>query len=469
MSMITYQDFVEQTNIQDAVWNAITNWKSGDIYKTAITADLYDRQQNQTIMEYVQKVYTLSGTPVENQVASNNRIASNFFRRLNTQRCTYSLGNGVTFNKQGVKDKFGARLDTVLIDAGYFALIHGVSFPFTSDRMYYFKATEFVPLFDEDSGAMRAGIRFWQLDKDKPMFAVLYMEDGYTKFSTKDTNNGMIMIEQRKPYIQHIIKSEADGEEVVGESNYSGLPVVPLWGSKLHQSTLVGMKGAIDSYDLIRSGFANDLTDCAQIYWILENYGGMTDDDLIKFRDRLVFNHIAEMDTSMGGKATPYTQEIPYSARTQYLELIKSGIYEDFGALDVHTIAAGATNDHIDAAYQPLDENADDFEAQIIECIQTLGKALGIDEEDAIPQFKRNRISNQLEQVQMLTQEAEWLDEQTILEKLPNVTVDEIDKILKRKDAEDMERMARNPFVNQEQAQEEPDQNEGVDDATNAG
>ena len=117
-----------------------------------------------------------------------------------------------------------------------------------------------------------------------------------------------------------------------------------------------------------------------------------------------------------------------------------------------------------------MDENADDFEAQIIECLQNLGKALGIDEEDAIPQFKRNRISNQLEQVQMLTQEAEWLDEQTILEKLPNVTVDEIEKILKRKDAEDMERMARNPFANQEETQEEePDQNEGVNDATNAG
>lgn len=438
--MITYQDFISETNVPYAVWNAINNWKGGDIYKTAITADLYDRQQNQTIMDYIQKVYTLSGYAVENKVASNNRIASNFFRRLNTQRCTYSLGNGVTFNKDDVKNKFGNRLDTVLIDAGYFSLIHGLSFLFTSNRMYYFKATECLPLFDEYTGAMRAAIRFWQLASDKPLFAVLYEEDGYTKFSTKQTN-GLEIIEPKKKYIQHIVKSEADGEEVIGESNYFSLPIVPLWGSKLHQSTLVGMKGAIDSYDLIRSGFANDLQDCAQIYWILENYGGMTESDIAEFRDKMVYNHIVEMDTSMGGKITPYTQEIPYAARAQYLEMIKSGIYEDFGALDVHTVAAGATNDHIDAAYQPMDENADDFESQIIDALQNLGKALGISEEDAIPQFKRNRISNQREQVEMITQEAAWLDEETILEKLPNITVDEVEKIKQRKSQEDLDRM----------------------------
>ena len=49
--------------------------------------------------------------------------------------------------------------------------------------------------------------------------------------------------------------------EVVGEENYSALPIVPLWGSRLKQSTLVGNRQAIDSYDLVYSGFADDLRD----------------------------------------------------------------------------------------------------------------------------------------------------------------------------------------------------------------
>ena len=199
------------------------------------------------------------------------------------------------------------------------------------------------------------------------------------------------------------------------------------------------MKQAIDSFDLIRSGFANDLTDCSQVYWIVENCGGMTDEDLARFRDRLHLSHIASIPNSdEGAAAKPYTQDIPYAARKQYLDDIRAGIYEDFGGLDVHTIAAGATNDHIDAAYQPLDENADDFEYNVVEFIQQLLSLKGIENDDPI--FKRNRISNQQEQVDMVLSAANYLDDRTILEKLPFITVDEVARILKEKSTEDMER-----------------------------
>ena len=215
-------------------------------------------------------------------------------------------------------------------------------------------------------------------------------------------------------------------EEVIGTENYSALPIIPMWGSKLHQSTLIGMRPSIDSFDLIRSGFANDLTDCSEIYWLIENCGGMDDADLSRFRDKLKIMHIAEVDGDAGAKVTPYTQEIPYNARQAYLDLIRAGIYEDFGGLDVHTIAAGATNDHIDAAYQPMDENADDFEYNVIEFIRQLLALTGIDD---YPLFKRNRISNEMEQTQMVMLAANYLDEETVLKKLPFITVDEIEKI----------------------------------------
>lgn len=55
--------------------------------------------------------------------------------------------------------------------------------------------------------------------------------------------------------------------------------------------------------------------------------------------------------------------------------------------------------------------------------------------------FKRNRISNQMEQVEMLVQEAAWLDLNTILRKLPNVTPDEYQAIIEANEDEDMARM----------------------------
>ena len=81
----------------------------------------------------------------------------------------------------------------------------------------------------------------------------------------------------------------ADGLKLaVDEENYSRLPIIPIWGSDAHQSTLVGLRESVDAYDLIKSGFANTVQDCAEIYWIVENAGGMKDKDLQQLRDRLL-------------------------------------------------------------------------------------------------------------------------------------------------------------------------------------
>ena len=472
--MRTFQDFEKASRAGDKekfISSAIAEHILSPVYQTARDADLYDKQKNRTINEYVRMLFTLTGTPVEDFTASNNKIPSNFFHRLNTQRCVYLLGNGVSFtnteerqNGDGTttivdttKERLGPKFDSDLKDAGYKALKHAVTFCFwRQDRMYVFPVTQFVPLWDEKKGTLRAGIRFWRLAPDKPMVVVLYEEDGYTKYETgSDGDDVLRVVEDKKKYRTLYQTTDADdSEEVIGEENYSALPIVPFWGSSLHQSTLVGMREAIDSYDLIRSGFANDLSDCAQIYWIVKNYGGMNDADLSRFRDRLKTLHVAVVDSDDESSITPYTQEIPYQARKQYLDDLRSGIYEDFGGLDVHAVAAGATNDHIDAAYQPLDEEADDFEYQVIECVQQILALIGIED---TPIFKRNRISNQREQTEMVLSAAQYLDETTILNKLPFISPDEVQQILMRKDIEDKERMTsgtgmgtEDPFANLE-------------------
>lgn len=444
---LTYQDFERAADKKAFITALLSRYKHGRFCQTARTADLYDRQMNATICNYVQMIFNLSGSRLEDFTASNNRIASNFFNRLNTQRVMYSLGNGVSFvgigesGEDTTKARLGNHFDHDLQDAAYKALIHGVSYCFWNvDRMHVFPATEFAPLWDEETGALRAGVRFWRLDPEHAEQVVLYEIDGYTRFRTVDGNDESLeLVKEKTPYIEHVLYTPADGsEEVVGGENYSCLPIVPMFGSRLKQSTLVGLREAIDSYDLIRSGFANDLTDCAQIYWIVSNCGGMDDGDLARFRDRLKLNHIAVVDTDDGGAATPYTQDIPYQARKQYLDDMRSEIYESFGALDVHAVAAGATNDHIDAAYQPMDENAYDFEYQIGEAIKQVLALMGIED---TPVFQRSRISNQLEQVQMVMQEANYLDDETVLRKLPNITPDEVQAVLQRRDVADLGRM----------------------------
>lgn len=463
--MVSYQDYLKikdrgEEAVKAFLLEAIAKHKASDLFKTAVDADNYNRQQNTTIMDYMRYMYNSTGQRVIDMTASNNKLCSNFFHRLNVQRNTYLLGNGVSFtdhkevitNQDGTettvdetKGKLGNKFDSILKKGAYNALIHGVSFGFWNfDHLVFFKVTEFTPLWDEDTSDLRGGIRFWQLEADKPLNVVFYEEDGYTTYRKTKEQSTLQVIEPKKAYITHTTKSEEGGVESIEYSNYKSFPIVPLWGCENHQSTLVGMKYDIDVFDLVRSGFANDLDDVAEIYWILSGAEGMDTKDVSDFRRRLKLNHIAAVDEE-NSKATPYTQDIPYQARKVFLDDTRGRIYENFGGLDVHTIAAGATNDHIDAAYQPMDEEADDYETQVTEFIQSILALMDIEDN---PVYKRNRISNQSEQTDMILSAAEYLDEETILNKLPFITVDEVSQIMARKDMDTEQQMVMEDNAN---------------------
>ena len=450
--MKTYQDYLEykeKGQELDFITAAINEYRASPEYKTACDADEYEAERNKTIMDFMRWLYTSTGEKVVDYTAANNRICSNFLHRLVTQRVAYSLGNGVSFagaersyqNGKWVvhdttKEKLGNDFDTVLYSAGRYARLHRVSYLFWNlDHCDLFKATEFCPLFDENNGNLMAGIRFWSLDwGHKPVTVVLYEQDGYTKYRTRQGSKGLdlVELEPKRAYKQKIAHNEVDPDEVVGESNYSAIPIVPFWGSEHKQSDLIGMRSKIDAFDLVKSGFANDLEDCAQIYWVIGNALGMTDSDLAKFRDRLKINHIAVMDTD-NSNISQYQQEIPTQARAVLLESLRTQLYEDYGGLDVSHFGGGQnkTATEIEAAYQPMDEEADAFEYQAIKAIRGILSIIGIDD---MPIFQRNKVSNRMEQTQMIMMAANYLDPETIVRKLPFITPDEVDGVLARRE-----------------------------------
>ena len=111
-------------------------------------------------------------------------------------------------------------------------------------------------------------------------------------------------------------------------------------------------------------------------------------------------------------------------------------------ALDTEAIATGNTvATAIRAAYEPLNNKTDDYEYCVIEFIQGILSLAGIEDN---PTFKRSTIVNQSEETQMILSAAEYLDNETILEKLPFVVNDEIPDILLKTTREEASR-----FVNE--------------------
>lgn len=455
--IITFQEF-EQHKQDRAKWigQAIAQYKRSDEYKTALDADQYEMQMNTTIMSFVKMVYDITGVAMPDFTATNNKLCSNFFHRFITQRNSYLLGNGVSFasktegtDENGetiitdkTKDTLGKEFDSAVFDAGFNALKHSVSYTFFNDGDYHvFPMTEFMPLPDADTGIIRAGMRFWSLDWNRsPITVDLYEEDGYSRYRTKEKKYGLgalELVEEKKPYKEIVQITEADGEEVIGGENYGSLPIVPCYGCKNKISALVGMKANIDAYDLIKSGFANDETDVAQIYWLINNAAGMNEDDIRRFRDRLLLQHVAVVDTD-NSSIDAHSQEVPFQSREACLNRIENDLYRDFGALDVTKIATGQskTATEIRAAYSSLDEETDNFETQVTKYIKQILKLIGIEDE---PVYKRNRICNLKEETEMVMLAANELDKRTLLTKLPFITPDEVDGILARTVRDDRE------------------------------
>ena len=439
--MKTYQDFESvgesEKAIVEFVLSAIREHKADPDYQLAVIADDYDRQQNTTIRLYVKMLRNRMGLPVPDIYSPNHKIYSNFFNRFITQENQYLLGNGLIFKNETRKAKLGLDIDQRIQELGRNALKEKVSFGFWNlDHLEVFKLTEFCPLVDEETGAIRAGIRFWQLADDKPLRATLYEESGFTEIIKRQNEDGKFLHEKRA-YQQVMKKGGLDDGKIMEGKNYPSFPIIPMWGNPLHQSELKGMRDSIDAYDIIKSGFANDL-DRELVFWILTNTGGIDNDvDFAIFMERIRAMGGGALDDEV--KVDMKEINVPYESRVAYLERMERDMYGDFQALDVSLLQGGnKTATEINAAYTPLDLKCDQFEFCVLDFLTELFKLVGIEE---LPTFKRNRIKNEMEETQMVMLAAEHLDEATILKKLPFLTFEEVERVLEAKAAEDLNRI----------------------------
>ena len=438
--MRTYNDLVEERDkdLTGFIQRCINEHQSSELYLMAVVANEYARQQNTTIMQYQKLLYTMSGKVVPYNYSANYKLCSNFFDRFITQQVQYLLGNGVSWGDIGTGEKLGSDFDEKLQKAGKESLIGSVSFGFWNfDHVEVFNVREFVPLYDEENGALRAGIRFWQIDPKKPLRVTLYEEDGYTEFRKK--GSVWEVLQEKRPYVVTYQGTDADGLEIFDGRNYPSFPIVPLFGNSYKQSELVGLQEEIDAYDLIKSGFANDLDDASQIYWIIQNAGGMDDVDLAKFVDRIKTVHAATVEDD-GAQAEAHTLEVPYNARESLLERLRKDLYEDYMALDVANIAGGAaTATQIKAAYEPMNNKADEFEFQVRKFVDSILELAGIDDQYS---FTRSTIINSTEEISTVLSAAQYLTEDYVTTKILTILGDgdKAEDMLKQMDADELDR-----------------------------
>ena len=447
--MRTYQDLLavgeNEKDRMEFVRGAVQDHTSSDDYKIAAAAEAYYAKHNLTIEKFQKFLYTANGQAYPDLFSANYKLKTLFFRRFVIQQVQYVLSNGVTFEQDSTKERLGETFDSRLSQMAKKAMVDKVAFGFWNyDHLEVFSFADtpnepgFVPMYDADDGFLKAGIRYWSLEETQTKRYTLYELDGYTEYIQKKGEDIKI-VQDKRPYRQTVRRSEVDGETVEGGDNYPGFPIIPMYANDLHQSELVGIRESIDCYDFVKSGLANEIDDNSGIYWVLKNSGGMDDVDIARFLDRMRMLRASVVESEDGGGAEANTLDIPYQAREAMLTRLRNDLYEDFQLVDMDKIMSGnLTATAIRMGYQSQDDKCGDFEYCIRDFIGKLLKLLGIDD---TPSFQWNRIANQLEETQMVLTAATYLDDEAILRHLPWLTPEEVDEILKRKDAEDLARL----------------------------
>ena len=242
--MKTYQDLLDcgedEKRRTAFLLGAINDHKASGQYKTALAAQKYYDGENPTINEYEKILYDMQGKAHLDMYTANHKIASRFFGFAVDQLVNYLLGNGVTFSKGTDKKRLGRDFDQKVSLATEYAAVGGVSFGFFNlDHLEIFSVTEFVPLYDEENGALRAGVRWWQLAPDKPLRCTLYELDGYTEYA-KARGRDLEILREKRAYILHVTEREMDGTKIYTGENYPAFPIVPLKNNRDCKSELAG-------------------------------------------------------------------------------------------------------------------------------------------------------------------------------------------------------------------------------------
>lgn len=361
------------------------------------------------------------GQSVPDTFSPNNKIPSNLYHYFVTQEVETLLGNGATFQKDDTKKKLGKNFDNMLQVIAKHAINGSAGYGFWNfDHLEAFDYLEFVPLYDEYTGDLMAGIRFWQIDTSKPLCIVLFEPDGLTEYIREAGKD----IEVRKPkrgYKALKMASVADGEFIADMGNYDGFPVVPLYNEN-KQSAIVGKQNTLDAYDLTLSQMVNNVDDGNFIYWILKNCGGMDPVDDERFISQLKITHMAHADGDSGAGVEAHTVEAPYAANSNTLENLRRQLFDDFMALDTKEIAGGAvTATQIEAAYEPLNSKCDQLEFNVLEFVNRILALAGIDD---VCTFVRSKIVNVNDEISSVLQAAEYLDSGYITKRILNLLGD---------------------------------------------
>lgn len=457
--MLTYSDLEKvlgnETELKDFIMQAIDEHRGSDQYMTAQKAKAYYNHLNPDIAAVEKVVYDMLGAAHKDLFSPNHKLMNAYYPKIINQGVSHLLANGISFKNPDIKKQLGANLDGVcrkiLTDAKNCGVSYGY---FDGKKLVHFPFEEFKAIPDDYTSEIRAGIRFTQIDPDKPLSVVFYEADGYTEF-VKNPDEELELKTKKRSYDGSVVSNAIEGVYDAVNGNLSRLPIYPLYNLN-KQSDIVGNLNILIAIDIVNSNLINNVSQGELVYWVLKNQGGMDEVDDANFIINLIKRHVIHLDGD--DSAEPHQIQVPFEANQTAAAALKRQLFDNMDGVLTETLNAGnLTATAINSAYSDLRQRSGNLEYEVIEFLHGIFRIAGIPEDEEIS-FSYYETINPTENIQNILASAQYLGDSVTTRLLCSAlgVIDDYENIQNEKAAESLARMN---FTQQEPTETEVTEN----------
>lgn len=410
--------------------------EQGSFVNRAVTAERYYRNENDILSK--EKAAGDEKNPLRN---ADNRVPHNFHGLLVNQKASYLFTAPPTFDigskgaNEQITDILGDCFAKVCKDLCINASNSGIAW-----IHYWINEKNEIEYGVVDSKQIRmvetqdlnkkisAVVRTYGKIQDDGKRLIVYeiwTDSECAAFSREESLTSGEGLQEHQMFSTLMVDTGIKEQCNTFRHDYGRVPFIPFYNNNIKSSDLDNIKRQVDTYDLVYSGFVNDLEDIQEVIFVLSGYEGT---DLGEFLGKLKKYKTVKLDEDETGKPglTTLTINIPVEAREKLLAMTRKEIFEQGQGVDPQPESFGnASGEALKFMYALLELKAGlaetEFRLGFGEFIRAICDLRGIACKTIIQTWTRTSIKNDTEIAGICKDSVGTISNHTILKNHPLV------------------------------------------------
>lgn len=450
----------------------------GVFVSRSIMAERYYRNKNDILFPKPEETRSKEEEPIRN---ADNRISHGFHGLLVKQKASYAFTRPPVFdvgtdagNKKVTAvlgDKFAKNCKKICTNASNsgIAWVH-----YWKDENNNFKyavvdSKQIIPIYTDDlEEELKAVLRaYTKVLDDGNIYDVyeIWTESECAYYMKRVVEDYSYIREYQCMAIWDIYEGATQATNSFTH-DFERVPFIPFSNNDTSTSDLESIKGLIDSYDKVYSGFVNDLEDIQEVIFILSGYEG---EDLGEFLTNLKQYKTVKLDADENNSLQTLSIQIPIEAREKLLEITRKEIFEQGQGVDPQKEDFGNQSGvALKFLYSLLELKVgcmeSEFRGSFSELVRAICKYNNIACDNIVQTWTRTSVANDSEIVDMCQKSQGIVSNDTILRNHPFVTNVEEEKEQLEEEEEDAYRSGDIPIQQEKQREQEQEDGDNVDE-----